>query len=1336
MWRRLWMAILGILLVAALGMDTWTRFGINAILPLWGVDASIAHFEWHFAERGATIAGGQWSSVDRNSFAHFDTLTIQGIGWKRSGIALGHMDVGLAKVTIQSDNIASPDAPPFVWEDAWNGALRRVDIDTLAWDEIHARVDSQLIELTSGQVVHLGLGKEGGQLGSLTWGAATCANLTTGLQVNFSPSHLRGHWTPEEWKAESDGLNMPGLKAVGDISWPLMKGHGQVELDWTALEPFLRSTGAHTLMNDLELGGAQTRLKWDLDSSFKHVSMKGPEWLKIEGSVTGDDWQTSLVAEHVPQAYGSMFPATQLELEVEGNMENVQLSLAGDSTIYANASVGLGIPLVDWALGPVWPEEVSVHIERWGTWIADSAEFLDLSCDNVGNTVKLEAGQPRAPASWKLQGSWSNHVFKGESQVAMQGTSFSEESPLKSTWDVRTRDGEVSWSSQHVLTALADSVTWLGKVAGFDRGLDWASTIEGGGASIQTSGKQASAFGVLSVEQLIQGASVRWPTFNLEAIMSPENKWLEAMGIPAALSDSTTLAVVGNQGQLTVSLSVPEVSMGTLKLQQMDLSMTNRGGSTSAMFNGSTSMPNTTDEASQWKGKFWNDGDWWGELEASVPGQETLSWTLQAAHPDGRDDMWDWTLHEASIPWPGGQLKLVDAPAKWTSEIGGAPPLQLSFDNQDGGIGVVFQSGANGVQSVSLEGAFAKTDAWTTALLPSLTTGECTLRAEANWGTHVPEGLKANVELALDEPRLESVELSALDAAVTFERGSLYLGVHGHKDEGNFSIDVRGKAPVTQLGSMPLNVQVANAPLAWAKPLLDASVAQLEGLVDASLRFQPPWSTPAIRGQGEVKGLEVFVPSLGTSFGGDGAFQVDRDEVWLKGFDLRDKHGTSTRVEGVLMHEEFTNWNFNASAVDVPNNFVVMDLEDNDDLAVYGSLVAGGDVNVFFWNNQVEIMGDVVADAPTDFKLSMADNDEGSWNSTVRFLERCSLTATSMTPEVEELGVTFDLNIEVRPGAQMTIVTDPVNNANIVGSTRGNLRFVLEDWDHMLLTGELEIVEGQYTFALGPLLRKEFVAESGGRLLWDGDPYEGMIELDAVHSTRADVQTLLGSASEGRQVEDIDVTLHLNGPLLQPNIAFDVGSPSAPSIVAEAMATALSDETERTSQAIALLSLQEFLPQQINTLELGANGLQEYSIDVVTSQLGKWLSRINDDLDVGVRYDSQSLNSTSLTDGQDALQLALKASFFGDKLEVEGAVGSQDISQEALSEAHLQNIRFLYQLNEAKRLQLTGFSESQTSATQSANTTSQGVGIRWHKSFNWSWPWNQKEEDSQEESTP
>ena len=201
--------------------------------------------------------------------------------------------------------------------------------------------------------------------------------------------------------------------------------------------------------------------------------------------------------------------------------------------------------------------------------------------------------------------------------------------------------------------------------------------------------------------------------------------------------------------------------------------------------------------------------------------------------------------------------------------------------------------------------------------------------------------------------------------------------------------------------------------------------------------------------------------------------------------------------------------------------------------------------------------------------------------------------------------------------------------------------------------------------------------------------------------------------------------------MLRPNIGFDLDAPHAPSIVAEALATAVLDDAERTRQAIALLSLQEFLPQQINTLELGTAGLQEYSIDMVTSQLSNWLSKINEDIDVGIRYDASSaLNPASVN--QDALQLALKASFFQDKLEVQGALGSRDMTQEALSEAQLQNVRVLYNLNEERGLQLTGFSESQSTVTQSGNTTSQGVGIRWHRSFNWTWPWNQSSTASED----
>ena len=458
---------------------------------------------------------------------------------------------------------------------------------------------------------------------------------------------------------------------------------------------------------------------------------------------------------------------------------------------------------------------------------------------------------------------------------------------------------------------------------------------------------------------------------------------------------------------------------------------------------------------------------------------------------------------------------------------------------------------------------------------------------------------------------------------------------------------------------------------------------------------------------------------------------IGRDEVVLRSCVLSDRLGATARVEGALLHDGFADWNFDVSMVDTPNDMLIMDLPPSPKSPVSGVLVGQGSLDAFFWSNRLELRGDVSAEAPTDFTLSLEDGESEGWGSWVVFATDAPSDSVVTPNEEDELNVPLDLNIEAKPEAQVTILTDPENNANLVGSTEGSIHLTLEDWERMTLTGTLTVVEGRYDFALGPLLRKQFSVDEGGTLFWSGDPYQGTVDLNAKYATRANVQPLLGSASTGVQNEDIDVILHLNGPMLRPNIGFDLDAPRAPSIVAEALATAVLDDAERTRQAIALLSLQEFLPQQINTLELGTAGLQEYSIDMVTSQLSNWLSKINEDIDVGIRYDASSALNPSSVD-QDALQLALKASFFQDKLEVEGALGSRDMTQEALSEAQLQNVRILYNLNEERGLQLTGFSESQSTVTQSGNTTSQGVGIRWHRSFNWTWPWNQSKTGSED----
>ena len=116
-------------------------------------------------------------------------------------------------------------------------------------------------------------------------------------------------------------------------------------------------------------------------------------------------------------------------------------------------------------------------------------------------------------------------------------------------------------------------------------------------------------------------------------------------------------------------------------------------------------------------------------------------------------------------------------------------------------------------------------------------------------------------------------------------------------------------------------------------------------------------------------------------------------------------------------------------------------------------------------------------------RLALLSEETEGWNNTVEFLQPTTAIAEEeVMPDEDEIGMLIDLNLETKPDAKITILTDPENNANIVGHTQGNLHVLMDDWEHMTLNGELDIVEGRYDLAFGSLVRKTFVAKPGGRL--------------------------------------------------------------------------------------------------------------------------------------------------------------------------------------------------------------------------------------------------------------
>lgn len=1320
-------------------MVSW---GVKRALRSLDVPVRFESLDVAFIKGDLTVVGLRWDSEESDSEDGMtvltDTIQIRQARWHEGRLEARSLDLGNVSLTgAWNDPTDSATKHQSRTASSWPTSLTGVSLDSVRWNSLVWSHDSSAAAASLGSLAEVLVGPKRVALGSMNLSGAWGTSSLMPDTVVLEPSHLHGRWSPEGWHVQSEGLNLPGVRFEGALSWPEREGNGSAELTWDLLAPWAESLDVLPLFNELELNGGQTSAAWNLKNSSWHASLSGPDWFSAETSGTPDAWNATVNAHRIPETYKASLPCSKMTWQAQGTPAACNWMLVGDSSVRVTGSLRTTDGWWEAVPSSLPVADLSFDVQRWGAWISTPADRLTAAVrHNIQRATTVDLAQPEASLPWKLNGAWTAPAFAFQAEVLRVPTPSGDTLDLKA-WGTTTLSADrdaLSWRTKASTPSVPDTVAWNGW-ASLDLS-SWHSQFRGLGLALEVTGKDSPVLWVQAAARAVRRQRVVWPLLDARAQLQANNALLPLIVPELHLRQEADFQWSSNSRGLGGQVNFPQWAWGELELDSTHVTL--KGDQENLFANVAVETANDDTGVPQlWALDLHADTSWHANLTVGLDEENTAEWALEASPGKALKAPWTWTLHNGSLPVGSETFELAETPLVWTSPI--ARPLPPSWKLQSELGSVVFQSKeqANGVQTLTFLGHFADLSSAARSLHRDLHVGQVVASGAVEWNPNGIPDVLASLECSATGLSFDAFAFPSADLSLAWRKGLVFAELDASNGETRTSLAADGAFQVSSMAFPRMTLDFTNLPVEWFSTWVDSATAVLAGRMNASILVAGKWSNPRIQGTGNLDTLTAFVPSLGTAFSGRGGFQLNRDELVLDNFVVADEQGLQAPVFGALLHDGFEEWNLDVSVMEAPVGMKIMDLPATPNAPVFGSLYGGGTLDVFYWNDQITLTGDVVADAPSDFKISLVTEENNGWGELVHFAtpqiaEVDSAEKPSPDAETPELGVVLDLDIEARPGARVTLVIDEENNANIVGYTEGNIKLVLEDWDRMTLQGQLEVVEGQYDFALGTFLRKTFEARPGAVLRWDGDPYQGEMVLDAVYRTRANVQPLLGSASNsGMRNENIDVVLHLNGPMLQPNIAFDLEAPRADRLVQEALASAITDESERTNQAIALLSLQEFLPQQFSTLELGSNGLQEYSIDMITSSLSRFLSRINEDIEVGVSYDPQNALSTTELTSQDALQLALKASFLEDKLEVEGSLGSNAVNQDALTEARLQNVRVLYHLNEEKGLQLTGFSESQTSATQSANTTSQGVGIRWHRAFNWEWPWRQDKESEE-----
>ncbi len=213
-----------------------------------------------------------------------------------------------------------------------------------------------------------------------------------------------------------------------------------------------------------------------------------------------------------------------------------------------------------------------------------------------------------------------------------------------------------------------------------------------------------------------------------------------------------------------------------------------------------------------------------------------------------------------------------------------------------------------------------------------------------------------------------------------------------------------------------------------------------------------------------------------------------------------------------------------------------------------------------------------------------ADSGSGSDNTTFTIDEELDLSQLTFKERF-----TLDLQFVADNPMEVRLIFDQVTGDIVSTNGTGRLRIRLEDED-VSIFGRLDISGGDYQFVSGDIFTRRFILEPNGSIIWEGEPDNARVNIDAVYSARPNIRTLTTSRAEldlddpeSVQRAPVDLVLNISGSLSSVENDFYFRLPdnfeSRQNSTLSTQITSLNrNEEEKLLQATSFLLMGDFIP--------------------------------------------------------------------------------------------------------------------------------------------------------------
>ncbi len=574
--------------------------------------------------------------------------------------------------------------------------------------------------------------------------------------------------------------------------------------------------------------------------------------------------------------------------------------------------------------------------------------------------------------------------------------------------------------------------------------------------------------------------------------------------------------------------------------------------------------------------------------------------------------------------------------------------------------------------------------------------------------------------LCVDSLAIEDIQVGDLRFGATFNEGDNVIDVNGSLQRDTLrAFDFTGRLNPGKENELDLKLQMDRFDLRFINPYLPEAISDIQGKVTGDIDLTGRIADPQINGYVELENAGLRIQYLNTFYSFSHRVTIRPDMFALDQVKVYDDEGHYGIANGTIIHHGLKDWNFDAS-MDM-TNLKVLDTDTRINELYYGKAYATGVLGISGYADNLEINVDAATAEGTDIHFPLGASQDVSGISFVRFTDSHGVEGED-TGEVDLSGIRLDMKVAVTPVARFELIFDPTVGDIMRGRGSGNIIMSVTPSGDFSMKGDVELVDGDYLFTLRNLVNKRFGVEPGGHITWFGDPFDAIINVDAVYRLRASLYDVMPPALRTEAYKKrfpVEVLMHLSQNLMNPEIGFDVKLPTVDEGVRTQVKSALATTDDMNKQVFSLIVLNRFLPNDATSGPSDNSGLggatAATGTELLSNQLSNWLSSFSKNLDLGVNWRTGDVIS------QDEVELAVSTAIFNDRLQLNtnvglayGAGGTQQGTNSIIGDFSAE-----YSLTQDGKLRFKAFSQSNDrnlNQVDQAQTT-QGAGLAYREDF-------------------